>query len=144
MSTENAKGIAGLRAKLADRHAKFAVADAFEHEIEDACLRLRGNLKAARKKLKVEQATLAEKMQVGQPMISRIENGTGDIGIKTLYRYVNALGLSLTVDIHMIDGGKQTSPLEPTAMALGEALEDVDKARELLITASERLLAAAE
>ena len=142
MANQNTKGVAGLRAKLADSHPKFAAADAFEHAIEDACMRLRGNLTAARNKLGFTQSSLADKMQVGQPVISRIESNTGDIGIKTLYRYVNALGLALVVDIQMTDESTQTPQHEVNAAAVEEALENVDKARELLITASEQLLAA--
>ena len=145
MSDHTSTGIAALRGRLAARHPKFAAADSFEQDIENACTRLRSSLKAARKKLAIDQSVLAERMQVGQPMISRIETGTGDIGLKTLYRYAKALGLTLAVDLQAKAPEDVHAPtLEPAAaIAVEEALESVDKAREALVAASEHLAAAA-
>lgn len=142
MSDQGTKGIATLRARLADSHPRFAEADAFERELEHACMLIRGTLRAARKSLGIDQSSLAEKMQVGQPMISRIENGTGDIGMKTLYRYVNALGLALVVDVRTSADPTQTPSPGLTAAAFEEVLENVDRVRELLLAASEHPAAA--
>lgn len=141
MTNRKAGGVEKLRATLAAAHPEFAAADAFERRIEDACSSVRSDLKAARKRLGIDQSALAEKMQVGQPVISRIENGTGDVGLKTLHRYVNALGLALTVEIKIAEDGRRTLALDATATAVVErALEDVDRARESL----QQLVATAE
>jgi transcriptional regulator with XRE-family HTH domain len=135
--------VARLRAGLADQHPEFAAAEVFERDIERECLELRARLKAARRALGIDQAVVAARMQVGQPMISRIENGTGDIGIKTLYRYASALGLQLCVGVREDAVSKAAVSYAATASAVEEALVTVDKARELLVAASEQLISAA-
>jgi transcriptional regulator with XRE-family HTH domain len=71
---------------------EFWAAEAAERDAESLCAKVRKDLRDKRKSLRVEQATIAKKMDLSQSAISKIENGKGDIGLKTLYRYANALG----------------------------------------------------
>jgi transcriptional regulator with XRE-family HTH domain len=140
MSNQSASGITGLRSRLASSHPKFAEADAFERQIDNECMRLRARLREARKKLGVDQSSLAERMQVGQPVISRIENGTGDIGVKTLYRYADALGLSLTFDIRLEEDRAPSAQLTPPPVdVLERALEALETRANALQGAKEAL-----
>ena len=144
MNASEANGLGAIRKKLAAQYPQFAEADRREQNIESFCLQLRARLKEARKNLGIDQAKLADKMQVGQPMVSRIETGTGDIGLKTLCRYADALGLSLSIDIVNV-GTHSVKGLEGApapAAAVEKALGAVDEAREALLTASAQLAAA--
>lgn len=64
-----------------------------EQLVEEFCQGIRAKLKNVREKLGLEQKDVAKTMEIGQPAVSRIENGAGDIGLKTLCRYADAVGM---------------------------------------------------
>jgi len=145
VSDQSAGGIAALRTKLAKDYPQFADAVSFEQKIEGQCRLLRLALRLTREKLGIEQSKAAERMQVGQPMISRIENGAGDIGLKTLFRYAAALNLELTFDLKDNAEDAQEPLLSPAvAGMIEEARQIIDRARELLAEASEQIKTASE
>jgi len=72
-------------------------------------------LKELRKISGITQAEMAERLQVGQASVSKIEN-RGDIQISTLRSYVEALGASLRIDAAFPDDAN-------LALHLGDAFE---------------------
>jgi transcriptional regulator with XRE-family HTH domain len=64
-----------------------------EQRVEEFCRGIRAKLKDIREQLGLDQTDVAIAMEIGQPTVSRIENGTGDIGLKTLCRYADAVGM---------------------------------------------------
>ena len=82
-----------LRKTLTNDYPDFGLADSVEREAEEFCGKIRRDLRDKRKLMHVDQATLAQKMNLSQSSISKIEHGKGDIGVKTLHRYSSALGL---------------------------------------------------
>jgi transcriptional regulator with XRE-family HTH domain len=129
----NATGITGIRAKLAENNPKFAKADSFEQNLERLLVQLRDRLKEARIKRGVGQSELASRMQVGQPLISRIENGVGDIGLKTLYRYAGALDLTLTIDLDEKDAPGVMSPYPAVTDAIKDALKALESINQRFV-----------
>jgi transcriptional regulator with XRE-family HTH domain len=91
------EGIAGLRVKLARGRPKFAAAVGKELQAEGFCQGIRAQLRTRRERLGLDQVAIATKLEIGQPSVSRIENGSGDIGLKTLFRYADAIGLKPVV-----------------------------------------------
>jgi ribosome-binding protein aMBF1 (putative translation factor) len=57
-------------------------------------------LRQAREKAGLTQAEVAERLDTKKSAISRIENRAGDIRLSTLERYANAIGWSLSLDLH--------------------------------------------
>lgn len=55
-------------------------------------------LRELRKKQKLSQSTLAKKMHVKREFISRIESGSQNVTLDTLYRVGNALGKEVEVN----------------------------------------------
>jgi DNA-binding XRE family transcriptional regulator len=54
-------------------------------------------IKDERKKEKVSQAELAQRVGVNKSYISQIENGDIEPGVGTFYRIINALGLRIEI-----------------------------------------------
>jgi len=99
MSGNASVGISGLRSRLAEKYSGVAAAIRQEDGFESVCLGVRQQLAEERKRQKLDQATVADRMQVGQPMISRIENGGGEIGLMTVLRYAAALGKTVEITL---------------------------------------------
>lgn len=59
---------------------------------------LGARVRAERKRLKLTQSELAEKMGTTQPTIARLEAGGVTPSLDTLHRAAHALGLELVVD----------------------------------------------
>ena len=57
------------------------------------CKKVREDLKQLRVDMGVRQSKVADDLQMSQPAVSKIENGEGDIGLVTLCRYADALGM---------------------------------------------------
>jgi len=53
--------------------------------------------KEYRKKNKLTQEQIAEKLEISVKYISRIENGTGGVKVETLVKYMNILSISPNV-----------------------------------------------
>jgi len=88
-----------LKARLTDAHPAFREALWREEEAEAFCERARRQIRARRKELGWDQATLAAVVGVNQSTISKIEKGPGELGMKTLYRLSAALGLHPTLSL---------------------------------------------
>jgi len=82
-----------LRNRLAAADPRFDAAAKVEREAEAFCEEVRNDLKAYRLALGVSQKEIAEKVELGQPAISKIESGRGDLNLKTVFRIADALGL---------------------------------------------------
>jgi transcriptional regulator with XRE-family HTH domain len=61
------------------------------------CRKLRSDLKQLRDSMGYTQKELAEKLQMSQSAVTKFEKGEGDIGVVTLCRYANALGMQPSV-----------------------------------------------
>ena len=67
-----------------------------EHEVGyKLSLDLAVKIKKYREEYKVPKSTLAKKMKVTQPFLSRLENGKQSFSIKTLEKFLVASGLQL-------------------------------------------------
>lgn len=85
-------GFRAMRKRLAQENPGFAEAERLEAEADEFCGSIRGKLRRCRKIEGIDQKELGEVMQLTQSAVSRIENGTGDIGLKSVYRFARALG----------------------------------------------------
>lgn len=84
---------APLRERLAQGRPQFAAAVEKEQRVEQFCQNIRAQLREQRERFGLEQSAVAAKLEIGQPAVSRLENGSGDIGLKTLFRYADAIGV---------------------------------------------------
>jgi transcriptional regulator with XRE-family HTH domain len=93
---EDDKAVAGVRAfrrRLAETVPAYGEAVALENEAEAFCRELRLSLREQRKRAGLDQRALADRLDMTQSAVSKIESGEGDFGLKTLFRYAQALGL---------------------------------------------------
>ena len=86
-------GLKALHQRLAKENPAFADASAQEMRIDAFCAAVRQMLQNNRKEQSLQQEEIAERMDLTQSAVSKIENGHGDIGLRTLHRYASALGL---------------------------------------------------
>jgi phasin family protein len=129
------KGLGGIRAiseDLSKEIPEYANAARVEAKAEAFCQTVRSKLRAERNARGLDQQHLADRLDLSQSAVSKIEAAEGDLGLKTLYRYAAALGLEPTVqfahrDQHHSDdrgasqGTSQTEPAqtEPAAVFSG-------------------------
>lgn len=111
-----------LRTTLADNYPGFELAESVERDAEELCRKVRKDLCEKRKSMHIDQAVLAEKLNLSQSSISKIERGKGDIGIKTIHRYSSALGmvpllLFVPAPIRSMSGGEQVVPSNDVSAA---------------------------
>ncbi len=87
------QGIRAFRERAANEVPELREALHVEADAEGFCRATRDGLRTHRKQHGLDQAQLGEAMGLTQSAVSRIERGSGDIGLKTLFRYARALGL---------------------------------------------------
>lgn len=87
------EGIRALRSQLVEDNPAYALAVDLENEAESFCRDVRNTLREQRKAQKLDQSELAARLDMTQSAVSKIESGDGDIGVKTIFRYAQALGL---------------------------------------------------
>jgi transcriptional regulator with XRE-family HTH domain len=151
-----ADGINTVRERLAARHPNFATAVEKERRVDAMCQALRGELRDQRRKAGLDQAELAALLDVTQSAISKLESGSSDIGVKTLFRYAEALGLRLEFSMVPLHAPAAAQParndqlvlpenLPPAAAAaFQQAQENLQRAStEILSKAMEEIAAAA-
>lgn len=92
-ATSPVLGIRAMRNRLSQEKPAFRSAVELEEEAERFCRDLRASLRQLRTERKLDQAVLAKQLDMTQSAVSKIETGTGDIGLKTAFRYAQALGL---------------------------------------------------
>lgn len=74
--------------------------DQFERELES--LRIGVKIRAAREKRAMTQAELAERIEKKRSFISKVENDSGNITLKTLYDIVErGLGGKLKIEVQL-------------------------------------------
>jgi transcriptional regulator with XRE-family HTH domain len=139
------QGTASLREKLARTRPSFAAAIAREQRVEGFCQDIRAQLKVRRELLGLGQAEIATKLEIGQSAVSKLENGNGDIGLKTLFRYADALGVKPFVLFipsedriaeQIVESRADTTPAE-SHMATAGAVQEAQE--HLLRTVSDAL-----
>lgn len=86
-------GIRALRNRLAAESPGFALAIDVERQSERFCQEVRDGLRGQRKKMGLDQVAVAKRLDMTQSAVSKIEAGEGDIGLKTVFRYAQSLGL---------------------------------------------------
>lgn len=86
------------KSRIADEHPAFGQALLEEEGHRKLCRRVREDLRALRDSLDLKQSDLANRLGMSQSVISRIENGEGDIGLLTISRYAATLGLQTSVN----------------------------------------------
>jgi transcriptional regulator with XRE-family HTH domain len=109
------KAIRTLRSQLTEMNPAFSDAVALEDEAERFCREVRGNLRDQRKAHGLDQSAVAELLDMTQSAVSKIESGEGDIGMKTVFRYANALGLIPVFTL--MEDGSLLLPAEATHAA---------------------------
>jgi transcriptional regulator with XRE-family HTH domain len=87
------EGIRALRERMAREIPAFALAVDLDDRAESFCREVRNDLRDERKKQQLDQSVAAKRLDMTQSAISKIENGEGDLGLKTVFRYAHALGL---------------------------------------------------
>jgi transcriptional regulator with XRE-family HTH domain len=87
------KGIRALRTRMAAENSGFAAAVDLENEADNFCRMVRASLRERRNAQGLDQSEIAARLDMTQSAVSKIENGEGDIGIKTIFRYAQALDL---------------------------------------------------
>ena len=92
-------GIAALNAKIASEVPGYAEGLAATRGAHDYAQALRMKLIESRKNRRIDQTEIANRMGITQSAVSKIETGTGDIGLQTLFRYARALELTLRLDL---------------------------------------------
>lgn len=126
-ASELPKALSGLgswRDRLTQKLPRFANAAALEDEAEKLCHKVRAQLRNARKAQNIDQSELGNRIDLGQPAISKIENGTGDLGLKTVFRCAYALNMRPVV----ILVPRATALAEPSSgqEAALAAIEDIE------------------
>jgi transcriptional regulator with XRE-family HTH domain len=86
--------LGALRDRLAAADPKFKAAVQLERAAEVFCDKVRTDLKAHRLALGLNQKELGKLIDFSQSAISKVENGGGDLSLKTLFRVAGALGLN--------------------------------------------------
>jgi transcriptional regulator with XRE-family HTH domain len=99
------KAIRALRSQLTEMNPAFGDAVALEDEAERFCREARSSLREQRKAQGLDQSDVAKLLDMTQSAVSKIESGEGDIGMKTVFRYAQALGL-IPVFTLMQDGSR--------------------------------------
>lgn len=87
------EGVRAMRGRLARTIPGYEHAVEAEDRAESFSRELRLSLRDQRKEMGLDQKTLAERLDMTQSAVSKIENGEGDFGVKTLFRFAHALGL---------------------------------------------------
>lgn len=137
-----------LRNRLAARDSKFNAATKVERDAEALCDAVRSDLKAYRHTLGVSQRELAERVELGQPAISKIESGRGDLSLKSIFRIADALGLRPVLAFApATHAGEERPPATETtaaAAALAGAVQEdlIRKIPEIVQEAVARVAAA--
>lgn len=94
MSKNRETFIERLRREASEKSEAFREAVNKEDEWIGFCQKLRRKLADIRVKRGIDQYQMAEKLEMSQSAVSKIENGKGDIGLLSICRYADALGLS--------------------------------------------------
>jgi transcriptional regulator with XRE-family HTH domain len=88
-----AAGIRSMRDRLAQKSPGFKAAVDLEEEAENFCQEIRKDLRQQRKLKGFDQRAMGKRLDMSQSAVSKIETAEGDMGVKTLFRYAQALGL---------------------------------------------------
>jgi transcriptional regulator with XRE-family HTH domain len=122
------RGLRAFRDRLAAEIPEFRQAVDAEAEAEAFCRSMREQLRGLRKDLGIDQAALGEMIGLTQSAVSRIERGTGDIGLKTLFRYARALGrkpfVTFTMSAELVVEEAVTPAVAEAAKNTAAALDD--------------------
>lgn len=81
--------------ELEARQSTYAAVVDIDEQADAFVSGVRELLREARKARGVSVTELAQRLQVAQPTISAIESGTGNLGLRTLARYLAALEVNL-------------------------------------------------
>lgn len=134
MKQSKALSLDEFKRKVADQAPGFDQALEKESAHLAFCKETRESLRQFRDDLSISQKDLAAKMQMSQPGVSKIENGEGDLGLMTLSRYAEALGLRPTLSFVPIAAGETDIRRDQTP----EAVEAVSIRRDLAFGAAMR------
>jgi transcriptional regulator with XRE-family HTH domain len=85
--------LSALRDRLSAADPRFNAAAQMERDAEAFCDKVRTDLKVHRLAIGLNQKELADRIEVSQSAISKVESGRGDVGLKTVFRIADALGL---------------------------------------------------
>ena len=93
-AARKAGSINELRDVLEAQYPAFKEAADSRRMAEAMAEHLRAALKRTRKNARISQTTLAEIMGTTQSSISALETGPGDLGVVTLFRYLEGLRIN--------------------------------------------------
>jgi len=140
--------LGALRNRLAAADPGFNAAARVERDAEALCDEVRSDLKAYRHTLGVSQKELAERVELGQSAISKIESGRGDLSVKTVFRVAKALGLrpvlAFAPATHAAEGHPSPAETATANAALASAVREdlIRKIPDIVQEAVARLAAA--
>ena len=121
----------GLRHRLAAAHPRFKAAVQLERTAEIFCDKIRTDLKERRLALGLNQKELGDRIDFSQSAISKVENGGGDLSLKTVFRIAEALGLTPVLSLAFASNdSKATHISHAEAAALADAVKK-DLIREI-------------
>lgn len=130
-----------LVAALAAQDEGFAEAFDSERAMLGMCDTVRRQLVEMRKAAGLRQEEIAERLGMSQSAVSRMERGTGDIGLTTIARYAAAIGVRPVIVFAPTDSGHLTSP--ETRLVMNAALRLSDRAGQANVDRAARLYSGA-
>ncbi|HEY5305658.1 MAG TPA: helix-turn-helix transcriptional regulator [Pseudolabrys sp.] len=113
------QGLAKMRSVLRESIPAFAAAENSAQGAEHFCHSVRQDLQRRRKAQRVGQADVGVRLGLSQSAVSKIETGKGDLSLKTLYLYAEALGLEPAVVF--VPSALSMESLLPASAALNSA-----------------------
>jgi transcriptional regulator with XRE-family HTH domain len=120
-----------LRDRLAAADPRFKAAAQLERAAEIFCDKVRTDLKERRLALNLNQKELGEQVDFSQSAISKVENGVGDLSLKTVYRVAAALGLNPVLSLTPAAKESEAAHIsQAEAAALADAVKN-DLIREI-------------
>ncbi len=85
-------GVRSLRERLEQLSPVHASVAETSKKAESFCRSVRADLRSLRKQRGIDQTELAKGLDMSQSAVSKVETGSGDLGLKTLHRFADALG----------------------------------------------------
>ncbi|MEA3033721.1 MAG: hypothetical protein QOH86_1737 [Sphingomonadales bacterium] len=133
------EGLAGFRDRL--REEIPAITDALDVEewAEAYCDAVRDAMRAQRRAAGLDQRAVARAMDISQSAVSRLENGRGDLGLKSLYRYARAIGIEPRLPLDAAGAGETGQEAQIATLAaslnglkshIAQVVETIEQAAE--------------
>jgi transcriptional regulator with XRE-family HTH domain len=132
------EGLAGFRDRLRAEIPEITDALDVEEWAEAYCDAVRDAMRARRRAAGLDQRAVARAMDISQSAVSRLENGRGDLGLKSLYRYARAIGIEPRLPLDRAGEAKQEAvPIAALAASLNGLKSHIAQVVETIEQAAE-------